>query len=110
MDGSTNAVNVGASQRSRTDLLKCDFNVLRGDFKRKTCLEEKTVRAGAGLRHGACNALGGCDCDPVYVGENCTLPPGVIPTGSEWGLVVLTLLPLTAGKLAFGRGSQRVAS
>jgi len=59
------------------------------------------------LGHGTCNAYGECDCDPGYVGENCTLPPGAIPTTTEWGLVVLTLLLLTAGKVTFGRAFQQ---
>ncbi len=44
--------------------------------------------------------------DPVVV-RDCAEP--AIPTVSAWGLVVLTLLLLTAWKVRFGRLSQRPA-
>jgi len=42
------------------------------------------------------------DCGPGEICEKACL--GKIPTVSEWGLVVLTLLLLVCGKLFYGTG------
>ncbi len=61
------------------------------------------VQAGEecdGLNNAACDGeecLADCTCTPP--------PPTDIPTMSEWGLVVLTLLLLTGAKVYFGRRS-----
>lgn len=54
-------------------------------------------------------------CDSV---QNCNAPsepplenfPGGIPTVSEWGLIVMTVLVLTAGTVAFGRRRRPAAA
>jgi hypothetical protein len=45
----------------------------------------------------------------AWAGECCT-PIGPIPTVSEWGLIVLTLLLLTAGTVVFGRRRRTLAA
>ncbi len=41
--------------------------------------------------------------------SDCTCGPAGIPTVSEWGLMVMTLLALTAGTIVFGRRCRSVA-
>ncbi len=45
------------------------------------------------------------NCDQVFCDSNFR----VIPTTSEWGLVVMTLLLLTLGKVYFGRREEQIA-
>ena len=47
--------------------------------------------------------------NPGRVWPDCSLCEDAIPTVSEWGLVVLTLLLVTAGKIYFGRRRRTVA-
>jgi hypothetical protein len=80
-----------------------------------TCLAEGGTPAG--LR-----AICGTDSDGDGVDDLCDRCPGVddatfcgqpgiaIPTVSQWGLVVLTLLLLVASKVYFGRGGYRSVS
>jgi hypothetical protein len=52
-----------------------------------------------------------CDPDNEYCDEDkdeCV--PMAIPTVSEWGLVILTLMLLTWAKLAFGRKGRKSTS
>ena len=51
---------------------------------------------------GACSeSEDECNC-PIDCGTECDdLPP--IPTVSEWGLIIMTLLALTAGTIVFAR-------
>ncbi len=50
---------------------------------------------------GACSeSENECNC-PSDCGTECVVSP--VPTVSEWGLIVMTLLLLTAGTIVFGR-------
>ncbi len=72
-----------------------------------------------GSDDGAAGALGDADGDGVLncndecdgVDDTVFAPEceGAIPTTSEWGLVVLTLLILVGGKIYFGIGGKRAA-
>jgi len=54
-----------------------------------------------------CDGTANAPCNGEPCRADCTcqpLPPGPIPTVSEWGLLILALLLLTGAKLCFGRG------
>ncbi len=61
---------------------------------------------------GTCTETTEADCDGTWLGlgtdcdpNPCAQPP--IPTVSEWGLIIMTLLLLTAGTIIFGRLRHR---
>ena len=75
------------------------------------------TRAGRGERRagglGDADGDGALNCNDKCPGVDDTVfapeCEGAIPTTSQWGLVVLTLLLLTGGKKFFGIGVKRVA-
>jgi hypothetical protein len=52
---------------------------------------------------------GRVDMGPYEFDSNGECPQPAVPTVSQWGLVILALLLLTAGKLYFGRRSEAAA-
>ena len=68
------------------------------------------LRVWAYCGDGTVNPLAGEQCDDRAGGDDtgygladCTINPEFIPTVSEWGLIVMTLLLLVGLKVKFGR-------
>ncbi len=64
------------------------------------CPSDSTITTCAN-GDGCCNTAAGCNGD-----NDNDCPPTAIPTVSEWGLAILALLLLVAGKLYFGRRDE----
>ena len=88
------------------DTCVCELGYSGMQCESTTCFGLSSSDPNVCSGHGTCVALDTCVCEASYSGSECEVAGPAIPTLSGWGVIMLTLIMLTAGTVVLNRKRQ----